>query len=178
MKHLLPLLFVVALWYVLSRPRKAKADVVEDNPFMAAVRRVAMRWGVSEEVAAIALTIAGEAAGEPRNGQIAVGWVIRNRVAKRYGVDYIDVVTAPRQFEPVHDCLSGRQQVCDRMERNVTGDIVLIAQGVYSGIYPDTSEGATHFYSPTTQAALGRPAPSWSRTMTLTTTIGNHKFYR
>lgn len=55
--------------------------------------------------------------------------------------------------------------------RNI-GDIVDM---VNSGEIPDQSQGSTHFYSPVSQAALGRSAPSWAKNPI--TKIGGHVFF-
>ena len=163
--------------WLLTRARGALADVVEDNGFIAGAKRVAERFGLTLEVAVIALVIAGESGGEPRDGQLAVGWVMRNRRTRGYGHSYADIAQARNQFEPVTNCLRGQSAFCDRMANGVTSDIVYLAQGVYNGALPDTSRGAVNFYSPATQAALGRPAPTWASTMKLTAVIGGHRFY-
>src|SRR3990167_5697110 len=149
------------LVWLLSRVRGAAADVLPDNAFVSAAKRVAERFGVTLEVAVIAMVINGDAAksGYPateiRNGKVAVGSVMRNRVRLGWAINYLAAATKKDQFEPVSNCIYRAQQsFCDSME-GVAPDIVAIAQAVYNGSVNDPTLGATNFYSPKTQAALG-----------------------
>jgi hypothetical protein len=49
---------------------------------------------------------------------------------------------------------------------------------VMSGDAQDPTGGATNFYSPTAQKALGRDTPSWAAGQTPSTVIGGHQFYK
>lgn len=120
-------------------------------------------------------TILGEAANEPPQGQAAVASVILNRATSgRYGgTTPAQVVMAPNAFEPWSRRSKELMAIKpDSAQYQNVGDIVDM---VHSGDIPDQSQGATHFYSPASQAALGRQAPSWA-TNTITK-IGGHVFY-
>lgn len=121
-------------------------------------------------------TIYGEAATEPEQGQAGVAAVIRNRLESgRYGNTIPQVVLAKNQFEPW-----SRPDARARMTALKPGDpdyerIGGIVDRVFSGDMEDPTGGATHFFSPGTQAALGRRPPSWAQGQPLT--IGGHAFY-
>lgn len=119
-------------------------------------------------------TILGEAANEGPRGQAAVAHVILNRTASgNYGSTPSSVVMAPNQFEPWQ---TRRQELLGYKPNSSSyqnvGDIVDMAA---SGEIPDPTNGATHFYSPVSQAALGRQPPSWA--VKPTAKIGGHNFY-
>lgn len=125
-------------------------------------------------------TILGEAGNQGPQGMQAVGSVIRNRaVDGGYGGDTpTGVVQAPKQFEPwntpegrakMASALSNPQQVA------AADNAIRMAYGEGGKAPDDPTEGMTHFYSPSAQAALGRPAPSWAKGEN--TKIGDHVFY-
>lgn len=117
-------------------------------------------------------TVMTEARGGDALGQAAVASVIRNRLAKgTYGDSPSQIVTAPYQFEPWQ---RGTAQRVDPSspEYEAAGRIV---DAVANGL-PDPTNGATHFYAPVAQAALGRAAPKWGAGQPMAQ-IGGHNFY-
>lgn len=121
-------------------------------------------------------TVYGEAGNEPTEGQRAVAAVIRNRTADGgYGGTTIPgVVLAKNQFEPWNGGVAKQRMLAlspDDPKYKAIGDQV---DSAYFGAN-DPTEGATHFYSPGGQAALGRQAPSWAKGEF--TEIGGHRFY-
>ncbi|MFH6786321.1 cell wall hydrolase [Methylobacterium sp. MA0201] len=117
-------------------------------------------------------TVYGEAGGERAEGQEAVANVIRNRILSgRYGGNYQDVVTAPRQFSVWNpgDPAGARARALspDSDEYRRTGEIV---NKVYLSEAADPTRGATNYYNP--RAA----DPAWGRTLGNVTDIGNHRF--
>lgn len=120
-------------------------------------------------------TVLGEAAEEPDDGMAAVAAVIRNRVASgRFGKSAPEVVLARHQFEPWstpagRSRMLGYAQDSEPYQRASRAVDSVFGQGV------DPTGGATHFFSPTAQAALGRTAPSWARGDGQP--IGRHTFY-
>lgn len=123
----------------------------------------------------IVRTVFGEAGGEDPTGQQAVAAVIANR-AKQAGMTPSQVVMAPNQFEPW-----GNPETRARLEA-LTPDspaykaILETIKPVLAGEAEDPTGGATHFYAPKAQSALGRPAPKWDDGKGVD--IGNHRFFR
>jgi spore germination cell wall hydrolase CwlJ-like protein len=119
-------------------------------------------------------TILGEAANQGPRGQAAVAHVILNRTAEgNYGATPSHVVLAPNQFEPWSTKSKELMAIKPTSPAyQQAGDIVDMVAG---GEIPDPTNGATHFYSPSSQAALGRAAPSWAKQPTAQ--IGGHTFF-
>ncbi|OQV19648.1 hypothetical protein BV898_06420 [Hypsibius exemplaris] len=123
-------------------------------------------------------TIYGEARGESKAGQVAVAWVIKNRVDqnKSYwgGDSYEGVCMHPRQFE----CWN-------------KGDIAVKELDAFNQIgawlptvfkdHPDLTKKADHFHNPGTDTQ-NNPAtggkPNWLANVEKTVEIGDHRFYR
>ena len=117
-------------------------------------------------------TVMGEAMGEGPSGWRAVAGVIGNR-AKGAGQSLSQIVLAPNQFEP----WSSRRQELEGYDPN-SKKYRLVASAVLPilrGQEADPTGGATHFYAPKAQAALGRSAPSWDNGSGVD--IGNHRFF-
>jgi hypothetical protein len=118
-------------------------------------------------------TMLGEE-GSPE-GQAGVASVMLNRAQSgKYGGNTLtDVALAPGQFEPwstrPKDLLS-IQQSDPRYQQ--AGKIL---DSVASGETPDFTNGATHFYAPAAQKALGRPTPAWASGNG--TSLGQSLFY-
>lgn len=122
-------------------------------------------------------TVYGEAANEPTQGQLAVANVIRNRaIDGGYGGDTPSaVVHAPNQFEPWNGGPAlARMQALDPNDPKYAA-IGKVVDAAYGPNAEDPTEGKTMFYSPSAQAALGRPAPSWAQGPGQV--IGGHTFY-
>ena len=120
-------------------------------------------------------TILSEAGNQGGTGMQAVGNVIRNRaIAGGFGGDNpSDVVRKPYQFEP-WNTEEGRAKMAgydpNSPEYQAAGAAL---DKAYTG--DDPTKGATHFYAPKAQAALGRPAPSWDNGTGKD--IGDHRFF-
>jgi hypothetical protein len=117
-------------------------------------------------------TVWGEARGEPTLGQQSVAAVIRNR-ARAAGTGFKNVVLARNQFEPwgsKRDQLMGLSPQSPEYQR--------IAETIRPILESDAdpTKGATHFYSPKVQAALGRKPPSWDNGTGFE--IGTHRFFK
>jgi len=122
----------------------------------------------------MARTIYGEARGESEQGQIAVGWVILNRVAKQtwYGKDVVNVCLKSWQFS----CWIPSDANRAKIKSVKIGDPVFdncreSARKVLTRTIPDPTNGATHYHAKSVK-------PSWTHGATLTKTIGNHLFYK
>lgn len=132
----------------------------------------------------LARTIWGEARGEGRAGQVAVGWAIRNRVDMDlhndgrpdwWGEGYSGVCRAKWQFscwnsnDPNFPYLVNQKLI-------PSGQYMLArecAVAVVTGAQPDPTGGATHYYA-TTMAK----APAWAANATKTCKIGRHIFFK
>ena len=132
--------------------------------------------GISLNEDAMVRTVAGEAAGEPLQGQRGVASVIMNR-ANSSGASPRDVVFAPNQFEPWNGgAARQRLESMDPSSPQYQQILNNVVRPVMSGQAQDPTGGATHFYAPAAQASLGRSAPSWATGTP--TVIGNHNFYK
>lgn len=138
------------------------------------------------------LTLWGEARGEPVEGLVAVGSVIRNRVQgpARFGGTYKDVCLAPRQFScwnPGDD--ANHQRVMEQAERLVsdyairstvaydaaTRQIQFIAQGIIGGQLVDNVGYSDHYL--TTELFTTKP-PTWAKGKTPAAVVGAHTFLK
>lgn len=128
-------------------------------------------------------TILGEAANQGDLGQAAVAHVIMNRTARGDGTPG-QVVLKPGQFEPWQYAGTGSDRdptladpKSDAYQR--AGQILDLVAG---GRVKDFTNGATHFYSPSGQAAMasvdGRAlTPKWAQGVQPTAQVGGHLFY-
>lgn len=119
-------------------------------------------------------TILGEAGREPDDGQVAVAAVMLNRLKSgKYGKSLSDVVLAPNQFEPWSRPEARQRMLAFSPDDPAYQRAAAALDRALSG--DDPTQGATHFYAPVAQAALGRQAPSWAQGEP--TVIGRHNFY-
>ena len=133
-------------------------------------------------VTCMAVAIYFEARNQPLAGQLAVAYVIANRVAsKHYPSTVCDVVTQG----PTHP--GGRHPVkyrcqfsfwCDGKSEKIADTdawrtALRIATAVRDASCPhvDVSEGATHYHTT-------KVSPKWRYTMRMTAQIGQHLFYK
>lgn len=127
-----------------------------------------------DDVGLVALLIWSEARGEPYWGQMAVGWVVRNRVERHgyYGDSIRSVILNPWDFSWFNPFTTG---IGKKPEVPVAAsDFRLMAGSILDGSVADPSGGATHFY------ATWLPAPIWvaGSAMRFLCEIGQHRFYR
>lgn len=117
-------------------------------------------------------TMLAEAGNQGPQGMNAVASVIRNR-AVNGEMTPSAVVQAPNQFEP-WNTQAGRQKMAaidpNSPQYAAAGQAL---ESAYAG--NDPTGGATHFYAPKAQAALGRPAPAWDNGKGVD--IGDHRFF-
>lgn len=125
-------------------------------------------------------TVIGEAGNEPAQGKAAVVGVILNRMnaGGKYGQGLSGVVFAPNQFEPW-----GTEESANRLWRispdsKAYKSAAAIVDAQLEGRVGDQSGGATHFFSPAGQRAMGRRDPRWASEMPETVRIGGHRFFR
>jgi hypothetical protein len=128
-----------------------------------------------------ARTLLTEAGNQGEKGLAAVAAVLKNRATAgnpTWGKSISDAALARNQFEPWNYANTGKPNDPTRIDPTSTRYAMAknILQGVATGAIPDPTGGATHFYAPRAQAALGRPAPSWARGKQ-GMDIGDHRFY-
>lgn len=128
----------------------------------------------------VALTIFGEARGEPVDGQIAVACVIRNRVRDlRWPDDYSGVCLQKKQFSCWNPNDPTYPEIVKAAERTLISGMspILkqcewIASGVIRGAVLDITDRANHYHARTIKT------PRWAKGMVMTGAKGQHVFYR
>lgn len=119
------------------------------------------------------LTIAMEASGEGPNGELAVAFVLLNRIkAGKWGSNLASVSLARKQFS----CWNEDDPNRLRAARLDNSDPVIISAQkalnlALSGAIPDPTKGATHYYAASIQP------PFWASSGNFLIQIGNHRFY-
>jgi spore germination cell wall hydrolase CwlJ-like protein len=157
---------------LLSNPTKSVASAAIDQ---AAPQTRAMPNMTPQQRDLIIRTIAAEASGKSPEEAQAIGHVIMNRIASgRYGKTPEKVLFAPNQFEPWGDPRGSNYPMrhkpgTAKYEKAQAALDAALAKD-------DITGGATLFWGPKAQAALGRPAPRWGRTGGLD--IGETRFHR
>jgi spore germination cell wall hydrolase CwlJ-like protein len=123
----------------------------------------------------LARALLAEAGNQGPVGMQAVANVVRNRAASgNFGGDTVEgVLQKPYQFEPFNTA-GGRGKMAAMDPNSPRFQEALGAiDRAYAG--NDPTMGATHFYAPKAQAALGRPAPKWDNGTGVD--IGDHRFF-
>jgi N-acetylmuramoyl-L-alanine amidase len=134
----------------------------------------------------LAVTLYGEARGESVEGRIAVGAVVRNRVAAQQKSVRM-ICLADRQFSCWNrDESSNHQRVLGAGERLLIPDqplrdpllreCLFLAEGIVRGALTDNTDGATHYV--TTKLYESDRAPAWVHKLKTTVVIGQHTFLR
>lgn len=129
---------------------------------------------VAPDLDKVVRTVYGEAGNQAPVGQQAVAAVIANR-AKQSGMTPTDVVMAKGQFEPWSNPAARARMEALTPENPKYQRIAAAITPVLTGEAPDPTNGATHFYAPKAQAALGRPAPAWDNGAGVD--LGDHRFF-
>jgi hypothetical protein len=149
------------------------------------VTREAIRGTLTDRQALIA-TLYGEAAGESRDGQIAVACVIRNRVRAPggWGRTYRGVCLAPAQFSCWWETNANSDRVYllaeDLLLVRPPSDAALVAElgwiadGVMGEAVRDHLGGATNYL---TAALFETAPPSWARGRVPVARLGRHVFF-
>ncbi len=116
----------------------------------------------------LTLTIYGEARGEPIEGQIAVGCVIRNRTN---GKGFSQVCLAPKQFSCWNEHDSNRvilEKIAQKMiagqvlNDNMLDQISWVAKGIINNLIIDNTHGAKNYL--TRKLFINNP-PSWAQNL-------------
>ena len=128
---------------------------------------------ISQDTEYMARTLWGEARGENKDGQIAVGHVIKNRSDKKtwYGKTIMDVCLKKWQFSCWNENDPNRKKILalslDDLEEQID-----VASGVISGHYVDPTHGSTHYYA----KSMPKP-PKWAVGKEPALVLGNHYFF-
>ena len=121
---------------------------------------------VMRQATCLAYAIYFEARGESRLGQLAVAFVVMNRLAlPAYPKTICAVILDQGQFPWV----SGDLTITDRRTFAIARSVAL---HVMAGVFADPTSGSTHFYAPALIAA-----PDWARPESYRATIGRHLFF-
>lgn len=128
-----------------------------------------------------------EARGEPIEGRVAVGWVVRNRTIQRKKT-YKEIILTPATFGyEQFSCLNtndsnyyigvnmAKDFASNKMPEDFTGllqESRWLAHGVVNSSIRDNVRKANHYYNPKLCS------PKWAKTMAITRRIGNHIFLR
>lgn len=136
----------------------------------------------------LTITLYGETRGEPIEGQIAVGCVIRNRVQTgRWGASYSQVCLAPWQFscwrpeggQDNYELVLETAQIM-ATSTQLPDDALLrqcawIAQGIIGDWIRDNVHDATHYYSP--DAVPKGSVPKWAANKIPVAKKSGHLFF-
>lgn len=114
----------------------------------------------------------GEAGNQGDDGMLAVGGVAMNRARLR-GMTPEQVVLERNQFEPWGNAETTQRLLSISPDSPEYRRAAALADRVLQG--EDPTGGASHFYAPKAQAALGRPKPSWDNGTGRA--IGDHLFF-
>ncbi len=124
----------------------------------------------------LAVTLLGEARGEPVEGRIAIGNIIKNRVFHRKwdGDTYHEVILMPKQFSCFDD--NNINYMLDVVEAPSNVGIewqeaLWIAFGILNDRLQDNTKGALNYHAFSV-------SPSWAKKMVSVIRIGNHIFYK
>lgn len=124
------------------------------------------------DITLLALCIYCEARGEPEEGQIAVAYVIRNRVThpRWWGDSIQSVILTPCQFSWT---MNGNPEHIDPAKLPDLALQAEIANSVLAGTAANPINGANLYF-----AAYMRPWPAWARKTDFIAQIGRHRFYQ
>lgn len=121
---------------------------------------------------ALTRTVAGEAGNQPDLGQVAVASVALNRARSR-GKTPSEIVLERNQFEPWGNAETAARLMSLSPDSPEYKRAAAAVDRALAG--EDPTGGASHFYAPRAQAALGRAKPSWDNGTGRA--IGDHLFF-
>jgi hypothetical protein len=127
-----------------------------------------------DDMDTVVRTVFGEAANQPPEGQQAVAATIANR-SKASGRSLKAEALSPNQYEPWNTPEGRRRMLSLDPNSDTYKSIASTVKPVIAG-EADPTKGATHFYAPAAQRALGRATPAWARNRPYQE-IGGHRFY-
>lgn len=137
---------------------------------------------MDDNLKTLALTLYGEARGEPVEGIIAVGSVIRNRV-KATLRSYADICLAPKQFsswnkdDPNYDILISLSSKLDNTSDSILRQCLYIASGIIGAELLDNTKGCRHYVTIKRYQELKVTQPNhWAMKMKVASYIGSQVF--
>jgi spore germination cell wall hydrolase CwlJ-like protein len=131
------------------------------------------------ELETMTRTIWAEARGEPSAGQLAVGWVIQNRVKdNRFPDGYAEVCLQPMQFSCWNTGTPSIPEV--RLYEPAWVLALETALAVMTRKVDDPTKGATHYLNidETRKLRRNHDLPDWVSSLKVTAMIGRHTFLR
>jgi len=132
----------------------------------------------------LAVTIYGEARGEPLRGKIAVAFTVVNRAKN---TTLCSVVLAPKQYSIFNNNPALRKAATslhlDPEQRNIIDtsnwhESLKVARLVMLKKVNDPTKGATHYLSPNLMNQMGYEYPQWAKEYKRMAVIGSHEFYK
>ncbi len=130
----------------------------------------------------LGLTLWGECRGEPRLGQVAVAWVVKNRASRRRQ-SVQTVCLAKWQFSCWWEESPNAAYLRELALRVVQGEVIpnprwldtlQVAYQVLEGAIPDPTLGSDHYL--TTQLYESDNRPAWASAMPVMVVVGRHVF--
>ena len=134
----------------------------------------------------LAVTVYGEARGEPTLGQIAVAYTVVNR-AIRSSKSLCNIVLAQHQYSIFNNnpklraiaislhLIPEQKNIIDQKSWE---QAVKVAQMVSRNYVEDPTGGATHYIADKVMKSKGYHYPKWSKEFKMVKEIENHKFYK
>lgn len=120
----------------------------------------------------LALTLYGEARGEPIESKVGVACVIRNRAAHSQR-SISAICLAPHQFScwtEERDQMAAAQASLPNPDP-VLAECLFLASGIVGGQLRDNTHGANHYY------ATSIAAPKWAVNQPVLAHLGHHLFF-
>lgn len=147
---------------------RASSEMIEENvPF---ILNRDLQCMIDKKCKLLAEVIYYEARGEPTEGQIAVGWVVMNRLkSERFPDTMTKVVSNKCHFS----------YKCDgSMKKGIKNEDAyekakFIADNILRGNFADPTNGADHYLNPNKVKKL----PAWAKEYPKVAVIANHHFH-
>ena len=135
------------------------------------------KFDLMDSLQLIADTVFLEAEGEGYEGQLAVAYVIMNRVHKRRrSVDRI--ILQKYQFSCWNDdYIRMANQRIDRANKTVYAECMKAAVSAFFKLAEDPTNGADHYLNQNVVMSIQGKLPSWVFKLQYKTQIGDHWFY-
>jgi spore germination cell wall hydrolase CwlJ-like protein len=165
------ILFGMTAMVIVDLYKKANDPIIVIENQIEVVIEQAERCQDSIDCLWLAEAIYFEARGEPTKGQIAVGFVVLNRLERTYFPDSIEgVIRQGCHFS--YRCDGSFRRGVANLEAYQKA--LYIAEGLLNGEYEDPTNGADHYLNP----SKVKSTPKWARAYEHVATIGNHRYHK